>query len=89
MAKKFEKPTEKCFFESYFGVLTPVFVNDRIFSFALQLTALAMLLLDPYYRTIEGFEVLINYISVEYHESVSSTLLSYIHGLGGWGVIMD
>lgn len=25
----------------------------------LQLTALAMLLLDPYYRTIKGFEVLI------------------------------
>lgn len=24
-----------------------------------QLTALAMLLLDPYYRTIKGFEVLI------------------------------
>jgi hypothetical protein len=30
-----------------------------IFNFPPQLTALAMLLLDPYYRTIKGFEVLI------------------------------
>jgi hypothetical protein len=29
------------------------------FSFLVQLTALAMLMLDPYYRTIRGFEVLI------------------------------
>lgn len=28
-------------------------------SFLVQLTALAMLMLDPYYRTIKGFEVLI------------------------------
>lgn len=28
-------------------------------SFVVQLTALAMLMLDPYYRTIKGFEVLI------------------------------
>ncbi len=27
--------------------------------YLLQLTALAMLMLDPYYRTIQGFEVLI------------------------------
>jgi len=27
-------------------------------SFVVQLTALAMLMLDPYYRTIKGFEVL-------------------------------
>jgi len=27
--------------------------------FILQLTALAMLMLDPYYRTLRGFEVLI------------------------------
>ena len=26
-----------------------------------QLTALAMLMLDPFYRTIEGFEVRLNY----------------------------
>ena len=28
------------------------------FLLSLQLTALAMLLLDPYYRTIRGFEVI-------------------------------
>ena len=34
--------------------------------FCFQLTALAMLLLDPYFRTIEGFEVIIKCIFVVY-----------------------
>ena len=38
-----------------------------VFSLFPQLTALAMLLLDPYYRTIEGFEVFITLVVAAHH----------------------
>ena len=35
-----------------------------------QLTALAMLMLDPFYRTIEGFEVRVPRVSVSTHSII-------------------
>lgn len=53
-------------------------------SFLVQLTALAMLMLDPYYRTIKGFEVLIEkeWLSFGHKfQQVSDTNSSYEHYL--------
>jgi hypothetical protein len=53
-------------------------------SFLVQLTALAMLMLDPYYRTIKGFEVLIEkeWLSFGHKfQQVSHTNSSYEHYL--------
>lgn len=38
-----------------------------------QLTALAMIMLDPYYRTIKGFEVCVNIIVIIYHVTTNIT----------------
>jgi len=53
-------------------------------SFLVQLTALAMLMLDPYYRTIKGFEVLVEkeWLSFGHKfQQVSGTNSSHEHYL--------
>jgi hypothetical protein len=53
-------------------------------SFLVQLTALAMLMLDPYYRTIKGFEVMIEKEWLSYghkFQQVSDTNSSLEHCL--------
>ena len=51
--------------------------NDCVFLVSSQLTALAMLLLDPYYRTTEGFEVYLQFrctLLCSLHKSLVSFL---------------
>lgn len=56
--------------------------NECVFVVSSQLTALAMLLLDPYYRTIEGFEVYIHF-RCSWHKSLVSLLLLLFFFLPG------